>query len=325
MKRIFVAGGMGFIGSNFVRHLLKSHQDCHVVNYDKLTYAGNIDNLRDVEKNKNYKFVRGDICNAEKVHDAMRGADIVVNFAAESHVDRSIANPVDFIKTDVFGTYTLLQEARKHEIEKFVQIGTDEVYGSVEKGHSTEKDMLHPRNPYSASKAGADMVANSFFTTYGLPVVITRSSNNFGPYQYPEKIIPLFITNLLRGKHVPLYGDGKNKRDWLFVQDNCEAIDAVMRKGGNGEIYNIGGGNEVANIDLTKMILAELGKGESMIDFVDDRLGHDRRYALDCSKVHSLGWKPRHDFRCALKETIAWYVENRGWWEKLLQKNGAMS
>jgi len=325
MKRIFVAGGMGFIGSNFVRHLLSTYDDYRIVNYDKLTYAGNTDNLRDIEKSRNYKFVKGDICNAEKVHEAMRGADMVVNFAAESHVDRSIANPAEFIKTDVFGTYTLLQEARKHEVEKFVQIGTDEVYGSVEKGHSLETDLLQPRNPYSASKAGADLIANSFHKTYDLPVVITRSSNNFGPYQYPEKIIPLFITNLLRGKHVPLYGDGMNKRDWLYVQDNCEAIDLVMRKGAKGQTYNIGGGNEVTNIELTKMVLAELGKGESMIDYVDDRLGHDRRYAVDCSKVNALGWKPKHDFREALRETIGWYVKNRGWWTKILQKNGAMS
>ncbi|MFH1257057.1 MAG: dTDP-glucose 4,6-dehydratase [Candidatus Diapherotrites archaeon] len=323
MQSVLVTGGAGFIGSNFVRFLLKKYSKVKVVNLDKLTYAGNLDNLKGLEENKNYKFIKGDICDAKTVEKAMKGCDVVVNFAAESHVDRSIEDPASFLRTDVFGTYVLLEEARKQKVERFVQISTDEVYGSVEQGSSKETDALMPRNPYSASKAAADRLAYSFYATYELPVVITRSSNNYGPYQYPEKIIPLFITNLLRGKKVPLYGDGKNSRDWLYVEDNCEAIDLVLSKGKNGEAYNIGAGNEVENVKLTEMILEALGKGKESIEFVKDRLGHDRRYSLDCGKIEGLGWKPKAEFKKKLVETVEWYKQNKWWWNSPVEKKGA--
>ena len=320
MRKLLVTGGCGFIGSNFVHYMLEKHPDYKVVNLDKLTYAGRKENLEDVEENPNYEFVKGDICDREIVKNAMQGCDAVVNFAAESHVDRSIEDANAFIRTDVVGAYVLLDTAREIGVEKFVQISTDEVYGSVETDSFKETDMLMPRNPYSASKAGADRLAYSFFATYSLPVVITRSSNNFGPYQFPEKVVPLFITNILQGKKVPLYGDGKNVRDWLYVMDNCEAIDLCLHKGKNGEVYNVGGGNEIENIALTKMILNELGKGEEMIQPVDDRLGHDRRYSLDCSKIEKeIGWEPKSNFENAMKETIKWYVENKAWWEPLVK------
>src|SRR3989338_5524788 len=315
--KIVVTGGLGFIGSNFIRHMIKKYPNYRIVNLDKITYAGNPENLRDVEKNKNYKFVKGDICDKKIVERVIKDCDIVVNFAAETHVDRSIVDAGVFVKTDILGTYTLLEAAKKFKIKKYIQISTDEVYGSIEKGSFKENDNLNPNSPYAASKAGADMLVRSYIVTYKLPAVITRSSNNFGPYQYPEKVIPLFITNLLEGKKVPLYGDGLNVRDWIYVIDNCEAIDFIMHNGKEGEIYNIAGGNEIANIRLTKMILEGVGRDEGFIDYVKDRLGHDRRYSLDCSKINKLGWKPRFEFHKALKETIKWYKENELWWKKL--------
>lgn len=314
--KILVTGGCGFIGSNFIREITKHRE---VVNLDKLTYAG-VNNLKGV---KDYSFVKGDICKREDVEKAMKGCDTVVHFAADSHVDRSIKDPATFVQTNVFGTYVLLEEARKNDIGRFVMISTDEVYGQIERGSFRETDVLNPRNPYSASKAGAERLAYSFFATYGLPVVIPRSSNNFGPYQLPDKIIPLFITNILENKKVPLYGDGKNVRDWVYVSDNCEAIRLCMERGRPGEVYNIGGGNEITNLELTRLILREMGKGEEMIEFVKDRPGHDRRYSLDSSKImEELGWRPGHDFRDAIKKTINWYGENQNWWKPLKKVAG---
>lgn len=315
--KILVTGGAGFIGSNFIRFIINKYPDYKIINLDKLTYAGNLNNLKDIEKNKNYKFVKGDICDKKIVEQLMPGCDVVINMAAETHVDRSIVDAGVFVKTDVFGTYNLLEAARKFKIKRYVQVSTDEVYGSINKGSFKETDKLRPNSPYAASKAGADMLVRSYRVTYNIPTIITRSSNNFGSHQYPEKVIPLFITNLLEGKKVPLYGDGLNARDWIYVIDNCEAINFIMHNGKEGEIYNIGGGNEIPNIKLTKMILKELGKDESFIEYVKDRLGHDRRYSLDCSKINKLGWKPRFKFHKALKETIKWYKENEKWWRKL--------
>jgi dTDP-glucose 4,6-dehydratase len=312
-----VTGGAGFIGSNYIHFILRKYDDVAVINLDKLTYAGNLDNLREVEEHPRYRFVHGDICDAMLVDEIMAETDIVVNFAAESHVDRSIGKPDDFIRTDVFGTFVLLEAARFHRVRKFIQISTDEVYGSTEHGSFKETDALMPSSPYSASKAGADRLAYSYFVTYGLPVIITRCSNNYGPYQYPEKLIPLFVTNALEDKLLPIYGDGKNVRDWIYVEDHCEAIDFLLAHGKAGEAYNIGGGAERNNLDITDMILAALQKPRSLMAFVKDRLGHDRRYALDTSKLAALGWQPKHDFAAALQFTIDWYVKNRRWWEKL--------
>ncbi len=315
--KVLVTGGAGFIGSNFIRYLLNKHKSYKVVNVDKLTYAGNPANLKDVERDKRYTFIKGDICDRLIAERAMGGCDAVVNFAAESHVDRSIKRPEDFIQTNIYGTYVLLEASRRKGIKKFMQIGTDEVYGSIENGVFTEKSPLLPNSPYSASKAAADLLVRSYYRTYKSPVVITRSSNNFGPYQYPEKIIPLFITNAFENKKVPLYGDGGNVRDWLYVIDNCEAIDLVLHKGKIGEVYNIGGGTEITNLELTKMLLDILEKPHSLIRFVKDRLGHDRRYSLDCSKIQKLGWTPRHNFKSALKATVEWYKGNKNWWMRL--------
>ena len=320
MKRMLVTGGAGFIGSNFIIHMLDKQPNIEIVNLDKLTYAGNLENLKSIEKNPNYKFIKGDICDPKVVAKAMKGCDVVVNFAAESHVDRSIQDPGSFIQTDVYGAYVLLEEAKKAGVDKFVQISTDEVYGSIEEGSFNEESPLNPRNPYSASKAGADRLAYSYFATYDLPVLITRSSNNFGPYQFPEKLIPLFVTNLIQGKKVPLYGDGKNVRDWLYVKDNCAAIDLVLSKGKSGEVYNIGGGNETPNIEITEMVLKEFGKGNEMIEYVKDRPGHDRRYSLNFDKVTRLGFRPAAGFEKELKETIDWYRKNEKWWRALLKK-----
>lgn len=315
--KILVTGGAGFIGSNFIR-LLINNSDYEVVNLDKLTYAGNLNNLKDIET-KRYKFIKGDICNPEDVKIAAKDCSIIVNFAAESHVDRSIQDPSSFIKTDIFGAFNLLEEARKNNIQ-FCQISTDETYGQILDGSFTETSPLMPRNPYSASKTGADRLAYSYFATYGLKVIITRSSNNFGPFQYPEKIIPLFIANLLTGKKVPVYGTGKNVRDWLYVEDNCEGIKICMEKGKSGEVYNIGGGNELQNIELTKMILQELNLSEDRIEFVEDRKGHDFRYSLNCDKIKKeLSWKPKHEFKSALKKTVNWYKGNEWWWKPLIK------
>jgi len=317
MRTFLVTGGAGFIGSNFIHYLLDRYDDVRVINLDKLTYAGNLDNLRDIEKDPRYRFVKGDICDEDVVDPLMKEADVVVNFAAESHVDRSIGQPDDFIRTDVFGTFVLLEAARKHGVEKFVQISTDEVYGSTLGESFKETDPLMPSSPYSASKAGADRLAYSYFVTYKLPVLITRCSNNYGPYQYPEKLIPLFVTNAIENKNLPIYGDGKNVRDWIFVEDHCNAIDVVLQKGKDGEVYNIGAGNEKTNLEITEFILDFLNKPRDLMTFVPDRLGHDRRYSLNCEKLKSLGWQPAHSFEEGMEDTIRWYVDNRWWWEKI--------
>ena len=315
--KLLVTGGSGFIGSNFVRHVLATHPDDTVVNLDKLTYAGNPANLKDVERDPRYTFVHADICDAKRVRDVARGVDAVINFAAMTHVDRSIMEPDEFLRTDVFGVHTLLEAVKDLKLPRLVHISTDEVYGSVERGASRETDPLRPSNPYSASKAGGDLVALAYWHTHRVPVLITRSSNNFGPWQYPEKVIPLFITNALEDQPLPLYGDGRNVRDWLYVLDNCVAIDLVLRKGREGEVYNIGGGHEVENIVLTRQILHLLGKPETLIQPVKDRPGHDRRYAVDSKKVHQLGWTPRHRFGDALAVTVGWYREHDVWWRPL--------
>ncbi|MBI4439857.1 dTDP-glucose 4,6-dehydratase [Candidatus Woesearchaeota archaeon] len=315
--RILVTGGLGFIGSHFIRHILATKPDVQVVNLDKQTYAGNPDNLKDVEDDARYDYAKGDICDAAIVDKLARDADIIVNFAAESHVDRSIGKPGDFIRTDIFGTYTLLEAARRHKVKRFVQISTDEVYGSREKGSFNENDLLRPSSPYSASKAGADMLAHSYFVTYRLPVVITRSSNNYGPFQYPEKLMPLFITNAIEDKELPLYGDGSNVRDWLYVEDNCRAISLAVEKGMPGEIYNIASGQELSNKGVTRLILKLLGKPDSLIKPVKDRPGHDFRYSLDSAKIRKLGFKPKVSFEEGIKTTVNWYKANRWWWKRL--------
>ena len=317
--KLLITGGAGFIGSNFIRYILNKYQDYKIINLDKLTYCGNLDNLKDVKDNPRYQFIKGDICDSKTVAElASQKPDAIINFAAESHVDRSISDPCSFLKTDVWGTYNLLEAVKKYKIGRFLQISTDEVYGSNEKWSFTEKHPLNPSSPYSASKAAADMIVNSYFVTYKMPVLITRSSNNFGPFQYPEKIIPLFITNLLEDKKVPLYGDGLNIRDWLYVLDNCEAIDLILHKGKVGEIYNAGGGNEKTNLELTRFILKEIGKDDASIEYVKDRPGHDRRYSLNCEKIKKeLGWQPKYNFEKALKDTIQWYKENEWWWKKI--------
>jgi dTDP-glucose 4,6-dehydratase len=315
--KLVVTGGAGFIGSNFIRHVLTSHPDDSVVNLDKLTYAGNRANLADFEGDRRYTFVHGDICDAKLVRDTLRGVDAVVNFAAESHVDRSLMEADAFLKADVFGVFTLLEAVRELRIPRLLHVSTDEVYGSVATGSSTENDPLRPSNPYSASKAGGDLLALAYWHTHRVPVVITRSSNNFGPYQYPEKVIPLFVTNALDDRPLPLYGDGRNVRDWLYVIDNCVAIDLVLRKGGDGEVYNIGGGHEVENVALTREILRLTGKPETLIQRVPDRPGHDRRYSVDCAKIRRLGWAPAHRFASALEMTVRWYREHEAWWRPL--------
>jgi len=314
--RLLVTGGAGFIGSNYVRWVL-GHRDDSVTVYDALTYAGNLANLRDVEDDPRYRFVKGDVCDRAALDDALAGHDAVVHFAAESHVDRSIASPDEFIRTNCGGTNVVMEAARRADVARVVHISTDEVYGSVPDGLSTEDDRLDPRSPYSASKAASDLIALSHHATHGLPVVVTRSSNNFGPYQYPEKAIPLFVTNLLDGIRVPLYGDGLNVRDWCHVDDNCAAIDVVLRAGEAGEIYNIGAGNELTNRELTDRLLSLVGADESMVEHVDDRLGHDRRYAVDTAKVRALGWKAKRTLDEALAATVEWYRANRWWWEPL--------
>ena len=315
--KLLVTGGSGFIGSNFIRHVLTAHPDDSVVNLDKLTYAGNPANLKDVERDPRYAFVHGDICDAKLVRDAAKGVDAVINLAASTHVDRSLMEPDEFLKTDVFGVFTLLEAVKDLRIPRLLHISTDEVYGSVERGSSRESDPLRPSNPYSASKAGGDLLALAYWQTHRTPVLITRSSNNFGPYQYPEKVVPLFITNALEDKPVPLYGDGRNVRDWLYVLDNCAAIDLVLRRGKDGQVYNIGGGHEVENIVLTRQILHLTGKPETLIQPVRDRPGHDRRYSLDSKKVQQLGWAPRYRFGDALAATVAWYREHEAWWRPL--------
>jgi len=307
--KILITGGAGFIGTNFV-HYIHENYDYDIVVLDKLTYAGNKDNLKDMLPD--IQFIRGDIGNEEDVKVAMKDCDLVVNFAAETHVDRSITDPSIFVKTDVLGTYNLLEHVRKYDVEKYLQISTDEVYGSIEDGSFTEESNIDPSSPYSASKAGGDVLVSAYHKTYDLPVLITRSSNNYGPYQYPEKLIPLFILNAMQDKPLPVYGTGENVRDWIYVMDNCSGIDTVLNKGEFGEVYNIGGGNEKTNIEITHMILDLLGKSESLITYVEDRLGHDLRYSLDSTKTKKLGWKPEWSFEDGLKQTVEWYRDNRG-------------
>jgi dTDP-glucose 4,6-dehydratase len=315
--RLLVTGGCGFIGSNFVRHLLGAHPEDRVINLDKLTYAGNPANVADVAGDPRYTFVHGDICDAKLVRDVAAGVDAVVNFAAESHVDRSILEPDAFLRTDILGVHTLLEAVRELRIPRLLHVSTDEVYGSLAGGSAHEGSPLRPSNPYSASKAGGDLLALAYWQTHRVPVVVTRSSNNYGPFQYPEKVIPLFITNALEDRPLPLYGDGRNVRDWLHVLDNCTAIDLALRRGADGEVYNIGGGHEVENLALTHEILRLTGKPASLIRPVTDRPGHDRRYSLDCAKMRALGWSPRHPFATGLETTVRWYREHEAWWRPL--------
>jgi len=315
--RLLVTGGAGFIGSAFVRRVLRRHPVVSVTVLDKLTYAGNRANLVDVESDPRFSFVHGDIADAELVDRLAAEVDAIVNFAAESHVDRSIEEPDAFIRTDVYGTFVLLEAARRHEHRRYLQISTDEVYGHVPEGSSTEEDLLKPRSPYSASKSGGDLLVGAYHATYGLPTLLTRASNNFGPYQYPEKVIPLFITNAIDDEPLPLYGDGLQIRDWLYVDDHCDALEAVLVRGEPGETYNVGGGNELTNLELTRAILELLDRPMSLVRSVPDRAGHDRRYSVDCSKLHALGWQPIVGFAEALERTVRWYVDHGDWWRPL--------
>lgn len=319
MQNILVTGGAGFIGSNFVRHLLREHPGYHVVAYDKLTYAGNLKNLLEVHDEPRYRFVRGDIADKHSLAQAIRehNIDTIVNFAAESHVDRSILEPDAFIHTDVVGTYVLLEAARQFQLERFHQVSTDEVYGSIPEGFFKEGDPLEPNSPYSASKAGGELMVRAYHETYGLNTVVTRGSNTFGPYQYPEKVAPLFITNAIDDEPLPLYGDGRQVRDWLYVEDHCSGIDLALHRGAAGEVYNLGGGNERHNLDVTRLILKLLGKPDSLIRPVADRPGHDRRYALDCARLRALGWQPAWGFEAAMAATVAWYRQNEWWWRPI--------
>ena len=321
MTRYLITGGAGFMGSNFIHYLLRTYRDIKVINLDKLTYAGNLENLRDIENEPRYRFVKGDVCDPQMVEPLIKESDVVVNFAAETHVDRSIMEAGSFVLTDVYGPYILLQAAQKHGIDRFVQISTDEVYGSIQEGSFSEEDPLHPSNPYSASKAGGENLVYSFYKTYGMPVVISRATNNFGPYQYPEKVIPLFITNALDGLPLPLYGDGMQVRDWLYVEDHSHALDLIIREGKEGEVYNIGAGNEVINLELTHQVLTLLEKPTSLIRHVKDRLGHDRRYSLNCNKIKSLGWEPKYSFLQALRSTVQWYLDNQQWWRPIKERD----
>jgi len=322
MRTLLVTGGAGFIGSNYIRTILTERDDIEIINVDKLTYAGNLENLTEIESKKNYTFIKGDITNNELIEYIFTKykIDEVVNFAAESHVDRSILGSEVFYRTNVMGTNVLLEASRRHEVKKYLQISTDEVYGSLgETGLFTESTPLSPNSPYSSSKAGADMMALAFYHTYGMPIVITRCSNNYGSYQFPEKLIPLMIINALHDKKLPVYGDGKNVRDWIYVIDHNKAIQLVLDKGVPGEVYNIGAENEMQNIQIIKLILGFLGKSENLIEFVKDRLGHDRRYAIDATKIKTeLGWKPEFSFEQAIVKTVEWYLNNKNWWERII-------
>ncbi len=320
--RILVTGGCGFIGSNFVRMVLAERPDWEVVNLDKLTYAGRLENLHDVADDPRYRFVRGDICDASPVSEAMAGCSLAVNFAAETHVDRSLLGSTHFIDTDMKGVAVLLDEARRVGLERFVQVSTDEVYGSIEEGSFSEASVLNPANPYSASKAGGDRLAYAYWATYQVPVIITRASNTYGPYQYPEKLVPLFVTNALRDQALPLYGDGRNVRDWLHVSDHCRAILFLIEHGRPGEAYNVAGGNERENITITREILRLLGKPEALIRHVDDRPGHDRRYSLDAGKLRRLGWRAHVLFDRGIEDTVRWYADNAWWWQPIKDHDG---
>jgi len=321
--KIVITGGCGFIGSNFIRYLIEKYPSYKILNIDKLTYAGNLENLKDIEKNPNYKFLKKDICDKD-IEEFIDDYDVIINFAAESHVDRSIYQPDIFLKTDIFGTFNLLQIAKKKNI-RFIQISTDEVYGSIEYGSFDENSNLNPSNPYSASKSSADLLTLSFFKTYKVPVNIIRSCNNYGPYQYPEKFIPLMITNAIENKKLPIYGDGLYKREWIFVIDNCEAIDIILHKGKEGEIYNVSSEFSIPNIEIAKKILKYMGKSENLIEFVKDRPGHDRRYSIKCEKIKKLGWYPQTDFEKGLSFTIEWYIKNENWWRKIKQNKSFIS
>ena len=319
MNNLMVTGGAGFIGSNFVRYMLRQYPECHVVVYDKLTYAGNLDNLKDVADDPRYAFVQGDICDAPKVRETISRShiDTIVNFAAETHVDRSLTDPGSFIMTDVYGTHVLLEATKDLGVERYHQVSTDEVYGQVLEGSSMETDPLHTRSPYSASKAGGDLMALAYHASFGLHVTITRGSNNIGPYQYPEKVVPLFITNAIADLPLPIYGDGLQMRDYQYVEDHCEGIDLVLHKGLPGEVYNLGTGRETRNIDMARMILELLQKPQSLLQHVADRPGHDRRYSLSIDKIRALGWTSRHTFARALEKTARWYVDNEWWWRQI--------
>lgn len=319
MKNLLVTGGAGFIGSNFVRHILGASPNVRVTVYDKLTYAGNVENLRDIVRNPRYGFVKGDICDEDDVARALRdnSIDTVVNFAAETHVDRSILAPSEFMRTNVLGTHVLLEESRKQGIGRFIQISTDEVYGSIARGAFRETDPLQPNSPYAASKASGELMARAYFVTYGLNTIVTRGSNTFGPFQYPEKLLPLFTTNAIDDQVLPVYGDGTQVRDWLYVDDHCKGIETALKHGVPGEAYNIGGENERHNIEIIHRLLSVLGKPESLIRQVQDRPGHDRRYALDIGKMRSLGWQPREKFEDALESTVKWYSNNEHWWRRI--------
>ncbi|SDJ84601.1 dTDP-glucose 4,6-dehydratase [Natronincola ferrireducens] len=321
MKRLLVTGGAGFIGSNFIKYMLEKYEEYEIINLDKLTYAGNLENLKDIEEHPNYTFIKGDITDSSLVEGIVgKGIDYIINFAAESHVDRSIENPKVFLETNVIGTQVLLDAAKKYGIEKYLQVSTDEVYGALGKiGLFTETTSLAPNSPYSASKTSGDLLVRAYHKTFDLPINITRCSNNYGPYQFPEKLIPLMIANCLQEKDLPIYGDGMQVRDWLHVKDHCTAIDAVLHKGKDGEVYNIGGNNEKANIEIVKLIIRALGKSQDLIKYVKDRPGHDRRYAIDNTKITTeLGWEPQYTFEEGIEETIAWYLDNRDWWEKII-------
>ena len=320
-KTVLITGGAGFIGSNFIHYLLDRYPEIKIINLDKLTYAGNLDNVKDVENDPRYEFIHGDIRDRELVRKIFKRVQGVVHFAAETHVDRSILDAGEFVLTDVHGSLILLEALKNSDVEFLIHVSTDEVYGSRESGYFKEDDPLSPSSPYAASKAGADHLAQAYHVTYGLPVIVVRPSNNFGPYQYPEKFIPLFVTNALEDKELPLYGKGTNVRDWLFVEDNCRAIGTVMRMGELGDIYNIGGSNELQNITVAEKILELLKKPKELIQFVSDRLGHDQRYALDCRRIHDLGWKPERKFEAALASTVRWYQNNEDWWRKIKDKS----
>ena len=324
MREVLVTGGAGFIGSNFVRYALRTHADWRVTTLDKLTYAGRRENLHDVMQDPRHEFVHGDIADAAVAGPLVERSNVVVHFAAETHVDRSLLHAGDFIRTDVEGTWVLLEAARRATaLERFIQISTDEVYGSVPTGASVETDELKPRNPYAASKAGADRLAYSYWATYNLPIVITRASNNYGPYQFPEKVIPLFATNAIDDIQVPLYGDGRNVRDWLHVDDHCRAVDLLIERGVNGDVYNVGGGNDITNVELTHRILDGLGKPRTLIKPVADRPGHDRRYCLDTTKLRAAGWAPQVAFDAGLQQTIEWYRDNPWWWRPIKEQDAA--
>lgn len=316
--RILVTGGAGFAGSTFIKYILAKHPDWQVVNLDKLTYAGNLENLREVENNKNYQFLKGDIANAADVEKAISsGVDKIINYAAETHVDRSILEPDAFLKTAILGTYSLLEKAREHNVAQYIQISTDEVFGSIESGNFIEESPFRPNSPYSASKAGADLLCRAYFKTYNLPVIVTHACNFFGPNQYPEKLIPLLITNLLENKKIPIYGSGNQVREWIFTEDHCRAIEKIMERGESGEVYNIGTGCEKQNLEVVNFILQAFGFDKEMVEYVKDRPGHDWRYAINSEKIKRLGWEPRISWKEGMCRTIKWYQENENWWKKI--------